>query len=261
MNDLKTLLQVNEHQDRVYMPSEIFNDLKPLHSKGSSHVAFAYSFYYLISWLYRYAKYGELNIDTGMIKQVLGYSKTYPEINYIIKKNGFLDQIGYTVSSTDYPIAWSFNNGDIDFTLLSDLDSELRKIIQSRKGKNYKIKIPVKAIWRNEDSQIEGIEDGTIYEIEYTHEMPFDVFMKCMSNKRIGIEGFYIYGYLKYRCDKFGTYQSSIERIAEDLGMSRNTADKYLTGLAKEQLIAYKDNGCKLIEGQFKKQAYSYSIA
>lgn len=243
------------------MPSEIFNDLKPLHSKGSSHVAFAYSFYYLISWLYRYAKYGELNIDTGMIKQVLGYSKTYPEINYIIKKNGFLDQIGYTVSSTDYPIAWSFNNGDIDFTLLSDLDSELRKIIQSRKGKNYKIKIPVKAIWRNEDSQIEGIEDGTIYEIEYTHEMPFDVFMKCMSNKRIGIEGFYIYGYLKYRCDKFGEFNASMDKLANDTGMSRSTVNRYTGALMKEGLISYRENECKVIEGKFKKQANSYSIA
>lgn len=261
MNDLKTLLQVNEHQDRVYMPSEIFNDLKPLHSKGSSHVAFAYNFYYLISWLYRYAKYGELNIDTGLIKQVLGYSPENKKVNYLIKKNGWLDEMGYTYSGTDYPIAWRFNNGDIQFDMLSELDVELRKMIQSSKGKNYKAKVPVKGIWRDEDSQVEGIENGTFYEIEYTHEIPFDVFVRCMENDELGVIGFYLYGYLKYRCDKFGEFNASMDKLANDTGMSRSTVNRYTGALMKEGLISYRENECKVIEGKFKKQANSYSIA
>lgn len=261
MNDLRKYLQVNEHQDKIYIPNEIFNDLRVLHDKGSSHVAFAYSYYYLISWLYRYAKYGELNIDVKMIKQVLGYNPENKKVNYLIKKNGFLDEIGYTYTDTDYPLSWDFNNGDINFMMLSDMDDEVKSLLIKQKGKNYKIKIPIKGLWRSVESEKENIWDGTFYEIEYTHEVSFDVFEKCMENEKLGVSGFYLYGYLKFRCDKFNEYAASIERIGSEVGMSKNTAEKYLTNLSISGLIRYKENDCVKVEGGYKKQANSYSIA
>ena len=259
MNELYRLLHENNTQYRIFMPNEIFEDLKELKSKGVGHIAFAYSFYYFISWLYRYAKYGEMKIDTGMIKQVLGYSPDNKKVNYLIKENGWLDQIGYTYSDTDYPIAWEYKE-DVTFHMLSDLDDELRKVIQNSRGKNYKIKVPVKGLWRDQISQVEGIENGTFYEIDYTHEIPFDVFARCMDRDSLGVVGFYLYGYVKYRCDKFNKYNSSFERIGNEVGMSRNTADKYLTALIREGLIGYEESECVIVEGKFVKQAHTYSL-
>lgn len=260
MNDLRKCLLVNEHQNKIYIPNEIFNDLRVLHDKGSSHVAFAYSYYYLISWLYRYAKYGELHIDVKIIKQVLGYSASTQEINYIIKKKGILDQIGYTHTDTDYPITWNWNNRDIDFTMLSDLDLEMKKVLMEQRGRNYKVKVPVKGLWRTVESEKDNCWDGTFYEVEYTHEMSFDIFAKCMEDKQLGVSAFYLYGYLKYRCDKFDKYQSSVERLGREIGMSKNTIDKYLTSLMSKGLIKYQENDCDKIEGEFRKQANTYLI-
>lgn len=249
--DIKQILKYNEYQNKLYIHNEIFEELKLLHSKGSSHVAFAYTYFYLISWLYRYTKYGELNIDVKLIKEILGYNATNKKLDYLIKKGGLLDEIGLTETSTDYPLLWTFEDGELEFTMLSDFDEDIRKLYQNQKGKNYKIKVPVKGLNRNS-------ENGTFYDIYYTHEMKFDLFTYCMESE-LGCSGFYIYGYLKYRCDKFKEYTSSVERIGQDLGMSKNTVDKYLTMLCREGMVKYKSNECKLVDGEFTRKANSYS--
>jgi hypothetical protein len=255
--DIKQLLQYNEYQNKIYIHNEIFEELKLLHDKGSSHVAFAYTYYFLICWLYRYAKYGELNIDVKMIKQIMGYSATYQEINYLIKKNGWLDQNGLTYSDTNYPLVWEWKDDELEFTYLSDMDVEIKNMYITNKGRNYKIKVPVKALHRNKDDEL---LDGTFYDISYTHEVSFDLFVKCVSDKELGCSAFYLYGYLKYRCDKFKEYNSSVERLAKETGMSKNTVDKYLTSLCRNGLVKYKENECKKINGEFNKKANTYIV-
>jgi hypothetical protein len=248
--DIKQLLQYNEHQHKIYIHNEIFEELKGMYNKGSSHVAFAYSYYYLICWLYRYAKYGEVTIDVKMIKGILGYNAANKKLDYLIKKGGLLDELGLTYTSNDYPLLWTFEDGDLEFMMLSDFDEDVRKLYQ--KGKNYKIKVPVKALNRNG-------ENGTFYDIGYTHEMGFDLFVKCMESD-LGCSGFYLYGYLKYRCDKFGEYNSSLEKLGEEIGMSKNTVDKYLTRLCEEGLVECKVNKCKLVDGEFHKKSNTYKV-
>lgn len=249
---IKQLLKYNDHQNKVYIHNEIFEELKLLHEKGSSHVAFAYGYYYLISWLYRYTKYGEINIDVKMIKEILGYNATNKKLDYLIKKGGLLDEIGLTETSTDYPLVWTFEDGELEFTMFSDFDEDIKKIYQKQKGNNSKIKVPVKGLNRNG-------ENGTFYDIYYTHEMTFDLFVKCMESE-LGCSGFYLYGYLKYRCDKFKEYNSSVERIGQDIGMSKNTVDKYLTMLCMSGLVKYKGNDCRLVEGKFNRKANTYLV-
>jgi hypothetical protein len=250
--NIKQLLHYNDHQNKLYIHNEIFEELKVLHNKGSSHVAFTYTYYYLISWLYRFTKYGELNIDVKMIKEILGYNATNKKLDYLIKKGGLLDEIGLTETITNYPLLWTFEDGDLEFTMLNDFDEDIRKLYQKQKGKNYKIKVPVKGLTRNG-------ENGTFYDIYYTHEMTFDLFAACMESD-LGCSGFYLYGYLKYRCNKFGEYNSSIERLGEEIGMSKNTVDKYLGILCREGLISYKGNDCRLIDGEFNKKANTYTV-
>jgi hypothetical protein len=254
-------LSYNEHEVNVYVPNEIFQDLKDSEMNRSNHLAFAYSYYYLCCWLYRYCKYGHANIDVKMVKGMLGYSPNSKDIDFIIKKNGILDQMGYTFSSTDYPIAWDFNNGDILFTMLSELEDDIRKMVREQKGKNYKIKIPVKGLWRDKQSEDEGIEDGTFYDISNTHMIPYDVFDKCMNDKELGCTGFYLYGYLKYRCQWHEKYNSSFEHIGNDTGVSKNTVEKYLFKLEQKGLVNREEGESRFIDGQFKRDANTYKIA
>src|SRR5699024_11535773 len=90
-------LNYRDGQSRHFMPNEIFKDLQS-NIKTSTHIAFAYSYYYLTSWLYRNVKYAEdlpIEINTKTLKKLLGYNQNYKPINYIIKKNGVLEQINY----------------------------------------------------------------------------------------------------------------------------------------------------------------------
>lgn len=261
MEDIKQYLQYDELEYKVFMPNEIFVDLKPLHEKGSGHVSFAYSFYYLNCWLYRYAKYGHINIDSKIIKQILGYSPIYKKTDYIIKKNGFLDEINYTTTDNDYPLAWTLDDHEcLEFTLVSSLDKDMLKIVRDMKGKNSKIKVPIKGIWRTGESKNENIEDGTFYDVSNTHLINFEVFIKCMENKGLGCIGFYLYSYLKYRCQWFEEFNSSVERIGLELGICKSTTEKYICKLIENRLVDFKVNECLYVDGAFKKKANTYKL-
>src|SRR5437763_8036906 len=97
-------------EKRIFMPNEIFDDFKSGFDSGV-HKAFAYSYYYVVNYLYRYTKYsfGE-RFTQPEIMEFLGYSASNKKLNYITKKDGLLDQIGYTKTTTDYPVQWNFDS-------------------------------------------------------------------------------------------------------------------------------------------------------
>lgn len=261
MDDIKRYLQYDELEYKVFMPNEIFVDLKFLHEKGSSHVAFTYSYYYLKCWLYRYAKYGLMNINTKAIKEILGYSPIYKEIDYIIKKNGILDKLNYTLSDNDYPISWTLDNlNNLEFTMFSELDKDMIKEVRDRIGKNFKYKIPVKGLWRTEESKNESIEDGTFFDISNTHMVSFEIFTYCMENKDLGCIGFYLYSYLKYRIQWFEEFTSSIERISNDTGIKQTSTETYIHRLLLHRLIDHKVNECTKVDGEYKRIANTYKF-
>lgn len=253
------LINYNEHE-KIYMPNEIFSDLMD-NVKRSNTKATVYSYYYLVSWLYRYAKYGQETWDVSRIKETLGFSKTSTEINAVIKKGGLVDQLGYTVSSTDYPLAWEYKDSELDFMMLSDSDVDVKKMILDRTGRNFKVKVPVKGLWRTTESEEEGILDGTFYEIANTHHVPIGVFDMCMRNKRLGCTGFYLYGFMMYRCQWYSTFSCSIENIGKQCGMSKGTTEKYLHELKECKLIKVKENDCVSVDGKVRKEANTYMIA
>lgn len=261
MNKLNEYINYTEQEYPMYIPNEIFYDLNQSEIKGSSHIAFSYSYYYLISWLYRYAKYGSKKIDVGMIKEILGYRADNKGLNYLIKQNGVLDKLGYTFSSGDYPLAWNFNNGDIEFLLLSDMDEDTRKLMYGQTGRNYKIKVPVKGLWRSGESEREGYYDGTFYDISNTHYVGFDVFTKCMENEQVGVIGFYLYGYLKNKIQTHkGKYKCPVERIADDSGISIKTTERYLGALLLNGLIKSEEGECKRVDDELKREANTYYV-
>jgi hypothetical protein len=204
-NELNNLIQYNKHESKLFMPNEIFTDLlnrlksnnknenqepkskefvvlkngKQRKSRGvstdisSNHIAASYSYIYLVTWLYRYAKYGIKHYNVSELKQILGYSPKSKELDFLIKKNGLLDQIGYLETVKDFPISSIYKHGEseeIEFAMLSDLDEDTKELIKkySNLSRKYTIKFPVKAFFRNRESEeiqeeYKEDEDGNYY--------------------------------------------------------------------------------------------------
>lgn len=235
MNKLYEELYFNSQESSLYMPNEVFDDLQRGIEK-SVHIPFAYAYYYLISWLYRYAKYGNINIDNKMIKRILGYNPTYQEINYLIKKNGILDSMEYTSTVKDYPVSWTFENNELEFMLLSDFDKEMQKYINGTRSRKYSIKFPTKGFHRQVDTN--DILDGTFYEISNTHSVPFEVFAFCMSKKEIGCTGFYIWCYLQMKNQMYENgYDVSLDGLTHETGVAKRTLIHYLGVLRGYRMV------------------------
>ena len=254
------LFNYQEGEDKVYIPNEIFVDFVGCEDiKSGSHVAFAYSYYWLISWLYRYAKYGSVEVTVPKIKEKLQYSKTDARIDYLIKKNGVLDQLGYTATDTDFPVLWNYRDNELTFDMLSE--AEYKNDIVFNKGRNYKIKVPVKGLHRTTESLEDNYEDGTFFEVDNTHLIEYEVFDKCMSDKLLGCKAFYIYGYLKCNTQwHSGKYNHALSKIGEELRLSRKTVTKYIEELKRAELITSTKNDCLVVNGEIKQQANTYQI-
>lgn len=246
-DEIKTLIQFNDKESKVFMPNEIFTDLIGA-IKNSPHIGFAYSYIYLVTWLYRYAKHmsNEGFLDNGKIKKILGYNANTKGLDYLTKRNGLLDQLGYTETAKDFPIAWTFEDNLLEFDMISDNKEILDIWNLSRK---YSIKFPVKGFYRylnDEELKVEyesGYEDGTFFDVSNTHCIPFEVFMYCMDNEDIGTIGFYLYSFIKWKNNYFtGAWDVSIENLQSETGIAENTLLRYLDQLKKFNMIEAKIN-------------------
>jgi hypothetical protein len=221
----------------VYMPNEIFFDLK-LNIPNSSQIAFSYSYIYYITFLYRYCKYIDNNgikVTQGLIKQFLGYSPKNKKIDYIIKKGGILDNMNYTVTTTDYPLQYLY---DRENTLLFENISAYKGIIKNLNDRNFRIKIPLKSFFRTPLDYEEGNLTGTFYEVENTHRIDYQTFHSIVTDKELGTVAFYLYGYLRHKTNLFPTgYQRSAEKIGRETGLSERTIRKYINLLESHYLI------------------------
>lgn len=207
------------------MPNEIFEDLRSNIEKAQ-HVAFSYSYLYFISYLYRYCEYE--GMTQALIKEKLGYTAKEKRLDYLIKKDGILDCIGYTQTTSNYPIRWEMDDDNIiSFYTQEDYKKEYgtSSIITE---KNFKVKYPVKLFHRNEESLQEGVLDGTLYDISNTHKIYYRAFEKCMQSNNLGVTAFYIYGYLRWKNDIYGDYRVASRVLATELGFSEPTLFKYM---------------------------------
>lgn len=235
-------LMFHDMENLLFIPNEIFEDISNSAIK-KVHIPFAYCYYYLISWLYRYAKYSSLKIDSKGLKQMLGYSPTFTEVDYIIKKNGILDQIRYTMCTKDYPVGWEIEEDQLQFLYLSDFDDEIQRMYKQNQSRKFNVKFPIKAFNRFiNDAEMEedyknGYLDGTFFDVENTHSIPFEVFLYCMENKQISRTGFYIWSFLKSKCQIYDGYDISIDDLSAELSVPRSTLCKYLDVLRSYRMI------------------------
>lgn len=250
----KLIQEYDDNEEFLFVPNQIFIDLQK--NLPTPHAAFAYSYYFLISYLYRYTKYGIYLYTQSDIKSILGYSPSNKKIDYIVKKAGVLDQLGYTESSTDYPVWWEWD-GEPSFKLNSEIRQEF-PIIKNEVGKNYKIKVPLKALYKDKESREEKYFDGTFYDKADTHKITIQSFLCAMQDHNIGAVGFYIYCYLK-RMNKIhqksGRYDVHSDKLASELKLSIGTLFKYLKPLDKDFLsIKHKTYGSGLVNSYITKE-------
>lgn len=241
--EIKDLVKFEEQESKLFLPNEIFGDLKA-NMKKSIHIPVAYSYYYLVSWLYRHAKYGNILIDNKIIKEVLGYHRDQKDLDYIMKKNGLLDEIGYTETVKDFPVVWELDEVEgLKFTFLSEMDDYFQEDIKSRLSRKYSIKYPIKAFERVVDEEGNIEQEGTFFDISNTHCIPFEIFMFCMDNDNIGCTGFYLYSYIKHMNDIYsGGWDVSIDNLSSETGISKKTLTRYLDQLNLYQMVTTKHN-------------------
>lgn len=246
IKELKNKLHVQESEQMVNMPNEIFEQLKVIaggkNDKKGSHIAFAYSYVYFYTYMYRYSKYYYIAPTTEDVKQLLGYSATNKTMNYLIKKNGLLEQLGLLETTTDYPVLSYFDDDKyIRFELLSEQDDEyIVKNLTKRHSNNYLIKRPLFGFNR----VIEGeIDNGTFLDAHNTTIIDFNVFLFCMTNKELGTIAFYLYGYLKMQSYHFyGDFKATSKRIARETGLGEQTIVRYEKSMREYNMVELKHN-------------------
>lgn len=265
-------------ENYLLMPNEIIGMLvkdEKLIKVNAPHVAVAYTYVFLITWLYRYAKYGKMELsDTTdkAIKKIMGISETSKEYNYIFKKGGVLDRLGLTAthSFNKAPINWyPVEEGDfsiIEFQLFEEMFEEIKQIWTGGETlKRRQVKEPLLATGFRNPFNEEGCEEdynGTFFEggKEYTHMVGMDAFIKCMTTGDLGINAFYMLSFIRSRYGANDGVSISLETISEESGIkptTRDTALKMLKGY--HMLICMPSNFC-LERGDYKTEPSTYWV-
>lgn len=251
--EMRELMEVNKFQNYVHMPNEIypdftraFTELKEESNNGarSSHIAYAFGYTFLAHYMWRYTRYytwddakGSVPINEAIIKQMLGFSDKSEAYTWLTKnKTGFLEQIGYIKKVTDKPIAYYHDEDGIELFFSMESGSASPERVTH---KSWKVAMPVKGIWRKpEDKGTSNYETGTFHVIDNTHMIDMDTFIYCITNPELGVEGFYLYCFLKCMTDKFdNAYNCSQKKMAQITGLSIDEVKKQLENLEKRNMI------------------------
>jgi hypothetical protein len=215
----------------VRINNSIFNDLERADTK-SFEKATLYSYYSLVAALYRNCVYNERLLTQNDLKEMVGYNSKNKKIDHLIKKGGVLDSLGYTISTRDIPAKWD---------CLHD-----NKILYKEKNlpKNYKIKYPVKAHYREENSEI---LNGSYFNYYNTHPFDAELFYNCFADENIGTIGFYYCNYIRVNMNS-NNYNGIVKDLSEQLSLSRNTCIRYLSLIKKSDFFNEFDKKGTMVE-------------
>ncbi len=270
IEELSSILMLDNHVD-IFIPNQIFDDLKvDIIQNGVKsdlswkHQAFCYSYYYLISYLYRnciQAKIDDLSkVNLTSIKcDLLGIRGD--TLNFLIKKNGLLDQLGYTFTTNDIPVYAEFDRDSKEFKgfeLMSDVkarsNDDFEQLIKKIPSK-FQLKLPLKGLYAflpksysvmlnsddSEDKEMLDYYDGHYFDVYATHKMQIETFIACMANPILGYRGFYLYGFYRMQNDRFTKgLDMTLEQIQKVLNIHTDTLKVYNAELIRMNLISCK---------------------
>lgn len=269
--EISNVLGINGKESPVFMPNEMFESLQE-YLEDSSHIAYTYSYMYLIHFLYRNCKYFNVPtlLDGNILKEILGYSKSNRTMNYITKKGGLLNCINYTEATKSYPLSWDYTDEELTFLTAEDMEDymDILPTIPKTFFLNYPLlatadkRVVTKTIITETDERLEKEVEvrGTFFDTESTHSVDFKIFMFCMANKDLGVISFYLYSWFKHCCDiHFGSYDVPITKLVEETGISRSLIFKYLDLLKGYRMIGFQHNMDFFSIGAFKEDRKSTS--
>lgn len=242
---LDSWLKTNECVN-VQMPNEIFEDFSKADFKSYNHKCFAYAYYYLVTYLYRNALYGGNTTDYSQHKIINVFTSKKSSLTYITKSGGLLDEIGYTRTTTDYPVSYYMEDGILEFGLIKNLRKKLHGLEEGH-SPSLNVKEPVKAMDRFDGEHY----TGTFYSFQNTHKIDVNDFIRIISDGKLGHVGLYLYGYISMMCDRFpGGYQVSNATLGEVVECSESTIKRYARQLEVVGLLKSKRkvHGEKLLE-------------
>jgi hypothetical protein len=259
-HQLKEILHYNEDQSQIYLPNEIFDELKDtidlkVEKRSCEHLAYAYSYIYLVTYLYRYAVYGNgtngLNLITEKdLRKILQTCKDSRFKDYLTKEGGLLQKLNYIRKTRDFPVAYQYEEDHCDSFLVKPIFITLKEFLEEfemeldfiHKGKippRYKINFPFRAFYDCEVNAEDGyIDHGYFYNYANTHMIPVEVFLFCMGRDDLGTLGFYLYSFLKKMTDQNRDgWQCSRDNLIKFTGLKRTTLLNTLKTLESYNMI------------------------
>lgn len=180
----------------------VFEEMKKIQETGgfknTQHKVFSFSYIWLVSYLWKYSKYGNMEINTKDLKEILGISTTEKRVDYLIKKNGVLDSLGILETTRDFPIYSDFSGDNgIKITTLSKMDILNQELYLKRYNSRYTCKKPL--------YQYDSTKRVPLL-ISKEDTLPINVFefTRIVLCPELGVDGFFVYCYLKLRSKMFG---------------------------------------------------------
>ena len=247
-NELNKMIGYKEDQQSILMSNDYFDELKKLSLNGElkkNHIGFTYSYLFLQTYLFRYTRYDTYVPTTGDIKAILGYNPLVKGLDYIIKRNGLLDEVNLTKTLYDFPVVHNWEEGHLQFTMLSSLNdggnaygTKWRE--QHGVKTNQSCKYPVLGFYYDKnlfDEIILNDEGGTFFEARHCTMIDWNVFNYCMAHSELGVTGFYIYCYIKHKTDIHRELSMGINKLGEELMISQGSIKKYIKVLREYNLI------------------------
>lgn len=163
-------------------------------------------------------------------------------MNKIIKDGGLLEQIGYVKTITDYPVN-PFYNEETGFVEGFQMASDIREMVHRKELVPYRgvrVKMPTTLLERSKvilDNEARRNFDGTLYKIENTFNIQYEVFASIIKNPKLGCNGFLVYSILKSLCKNKKQLDISQNELSSLYKINKDTIQRYLLLLEKELYI------------------------
>lgn len=235
---------MKKEDNNIDLPNEIFIEFTP-HFNTIKKFSFAYCYYTYLNFLYKYCWYLKDNntiLTQAEIKLFLGYSPTNKTVDKIVKDGGLLEQIGYVKTITDYPVTPRYDEetGFVEGFLMA---SDIREMIHRKELVPYRgvrVKMPTTLLERSKvilDNEVGRNFDGTLYKVENTFNIPYEVFESIIKNPKLGCNGFLVYSILKSLCKNKKQLDISQNELSSIYKINKDTIQRYLLSLEKENYI------------------------
>lgn len=213
-----------------------------------THVAFAFSYLYLQTYLFRYTKYDRYVPKVNELKNILTYDKTTKTLNYIIKDGGLLDAANLTKTIYDFPVVHTITDSkELEFDLISEFNDGSNRYgtkwrLENKVGYNASCKYPVLAFHSDLDKYKQlGVQysdlGGSFFGYGNFTLIDWDMFAYCMSNDEIGVTGFYLHSFIKWHEGLNGNCQMGIDSLADQTGLSESIVSRALKILRQHNLV------------------------